>query len=197
VLPEHGHTAAHIAGPVRELNHASQCSATARRANIAYARAVRICFVCLGNICRSPTAEAVMQRLIVEAGLGARVTLDSAGTGRWHAGERADPRSRAAAAARGIEITHRARQLVAGDLDRFDLLVVMDTDNLAAVRALVGARDRPEVRLLRSYDPAAPAGAEVPDPYAGGADGFDHVLDLCEAACRPLVAHVRHTLEAR
>jgi protein-tyrosine phosphatase len=155
---------------------------------------VRICFVCLGNICRSPTAEAVMQRLIDEAGLTTRVTLDSAGTGHWHAGELADPRSRAAARARGLDITHRARQLVAADLERFDLLVAMDHDNLHGIRRLPGTRSRPEVRLLRSFDPASAAGAAVPDPYAGGADGFDHVLDLCEAACRGLVDHVRAQL---
>jgi len=138
-----------------------------------------------------------MQRLIDEAGLGERVTIDSAGTGHWHTGERADPRSREAAAARGLTITHRARQLVAADLERFDLIVAMDANNLAAVRMMVGSRTHPELRLLRSFDPAAPDGAEIPDPYDGGVDGFHLVLDLCEAACRPLVEHVRRTLEAR
>jgi protein-tyrosine phosphatase len=131
-----------------------------------------------------------MQRMIDEAGLSARVTLDSAGTGDWHVGERADPRSRDAATERGIDITHRARQLVAADLDRFDLLVAMDRDNLSAIQRLRGDRSQPEVRLLRSFDAGAPAGAAVPDPYAGGPDGFAHVLDLCEAACRGLLAHV-------
>jgi protein-tyrosine phosphatase len=155
---------------------------------------VRICFVCLGNICRSPTAEAVMRRLVDDAGLTGRVTLDSAGTGHWHAGEPADPRTRSAAASRGIDITHRARQLVAADLARFDLLIAMDRDNLAAIRRLLGRRDRPEAHLLRAFDPTAPDGAEVPDPYSGGPDGFDHVLDLCERACRGLVEHVRTRL---
>jgi protein-tyrosine phosphatase len=152
---------------------------------------VRICFVCLGNICRSPTAEAVMRRLVDDAGLAGRVTLDSAGTGHWHVGELADPRTRSAAANRGIEISHRARQFVAADLERFDLVIAMDRDNLAALRRLLGRRDRPDVRLLRAFDASAPGGAEVPDPYAGGPDGFDHVLDLCERACRGLVEHVR------
>jgi protein-tyrosine phosphatase len=155
---------------------------------------VRICFVCLGNICRSPTAEAVMQRLVDDAGLAGRVTLDSAGTGHWHVGTPADPRTRAAAASRGIAITHRARQFVAADLDRFDLVLAMDADNLANLRRLLGRRDHPEVRLLRAFDASAPDGAEVPDPYAGGPDGFDHVLDLCERACRGLVEHVRTRL---
>jgi protein-tyrosine phosphatase len=157
---------------------------------------VRICFVCLGNICRSPTAEAVMQHLIDDAGLSPRVTLDSAGTGHWHAGDPADPRTRAAATERGIAITHLARQLVPADLDRFDLLVAMDHDNLSAIRRMRGERSRPDVRLLRSFDAAAPPGAVVPDPYAGGGDGFDRVLDLCEAACRGLLDHVRARLVA-
>jgi protein-tyrosine phosphatase len=157
---------------------------------------VRICFVCLGNICRSPTAEAVMRHLISEAGLGERVTLDSAGTGHWHAGERADPRSRTAAAHRGIEISHRARQFTAADLDRFDLVLAMDRDNLATIRRMLGGRDtpRPRIELLRAFDASAPDDAEVPDPYAGGPEGFDHVLDLCERACRGLIDHVRDRL---
>jgi protein-tyrosine phosphatase len=155
---------------------------------------VRICFVCLGNICRSPTAEAVMQRLVADAGLADRVTLDSAGTGNWHAGELADSRTRAAASRRGIEITHRARQLVADDLERFDLVIAMDRDNLADIRRLLGRRAHPELTLLRAFDATAPHGAEVPDPYAGGPDGFDDVLDLCERACRGLIAHIRARL---
>ncbi|HET7501295.1 MAG TPA: low molecular weight protein-tyrosine-phosphatase [Kofleriaceae bacterium] len=155
---------------------------------------MRICFVCLGNICRSPTAEAVMQRLVDEAGLADRVTLDSAGTGDWHVGERADPRSRSAAARRGIAITHRARQFVAADLERFDVVIAMDRDNLAAIRRMLGRRDRPAAHLLRAFDDTAPDGAEIPDPYAGGPEGFDHVLDLCERACRGLVEHVRARL---
>jgi protein-tyrosine phosphatase len=155
---------------------------------------VRICFVCLGNICRSPTAEAVMQRLVDDAGLGARITLDSAGTGGWHAGEPADPRTRAAADARGIAIHHRARRFVAADLDRFDLVLAMDRDNLDVIRRMIGGRATPTAQLLRAFDPQAPEGAEVPDPYAGGASGFEHVLDLCERACRGLIAYVQGRL---
>ena len=135
-----------------------------------------------------------MRRLVEDAGLADQVTLDSAGTGHWHAGDLADSRTRAAAARRGIAITHRARQFVAADLERFDLVLAMDRDNLAAIRRMAGPRDQPEVHLLRAFDPGAPKGAEVPDPYAGGPDGFDHVLDLCERACGGLVAHVRSRL---
>lgn len=132
-----------------------------------------------------------MRHQITAAGLADRVTLDSAGTGHWHAGELADPRTRAAAASRGIEISHRARQFTAADLERFDLVLAMDRENLAAIRRMLGGRDTPFVTLLRAFDASAPDDAEVPDPYAGGPAGFDHVLDLCERACRGLVAHVR------
>jgi protein-tyrosine phosphatase len=155
----------------------------------------RICFVCLGNICRSPTAEGVMQSLIDEHGLAARVDVDSAGTGRWHIGESPDPRSIAAAARRGIALEHAARQVSAADFARFDLLLAMDADNAAALARLAPTpADRAKVRLLRSFDPASPDGAEVPDPWYGGEHGFDHVLDVCTAACRGLLDHVRGQL---
>jgi len=135
-----------------------------------------------------------MQRLIDDAGLGARVTLDSAGTGGWHAGEQADPRTRAAAAQRGIAITHRARQFVPADLDRFDLVIAMDRMNLAVLRDMVGSRATPTLALLRAFE-AGTAGAgdaaDVPDPYAGGAAGFEQVLELCDRACRGLLEYVR------
>jgi protein-tyrosine phosphatase len=150
---------------------------------------MRICFVCLGNICRSPTAEGVMAGLVAAAGLGERIVLDSAGTSGWHAGELPDPRTLAAAARRGLTLTHRARAFTAEDLARFDLVVAMDRANLAAIERLAGG-PRPTLRLLRSYDPSSPPGAEVPDPYSGGPAGFDEVLDLCEAACRGLLASV-------
>jgi protein-tyrosine phosphatase len=145
----------------------------------------RICFVCLGNICRSPTAEGVMRALAAAA--GKTVVLDSAGTGGWHVGELPDPRSRAAAARRGYDLTHRARVFTADDLARFDLVLAMDAKNLSNLRGLAGKRPTPQIALLRSYDPIAPSGADVPDPYAGGAAGFEDVLDICERACRGLL----------
>jgi len=152
---------------------------------------MKILFVCAGNICRSPTAEGVMARLLERAGLVERVELDSAGTGGWHAGELPDPRTRDAARRRGLELTHRARKLQRADLDRFDLVLVMDDDNLRHVTTMAAQGARAEIRLLRSFDPAAPAGAIVPDPYEGGRAGFDEVLDICERACEGLLAHVR------
>jgi protein-tyrosine phosphatase len=152
---------------------------------------MRICFVCLGNICRSPTAEGVMRKLVCDAGLEPAVTIDSAGTGGWHVGERPDPRSCKAAARRGYELDHRARQFIAEDFDRFDLVLAMDRANLRHLHALAGGRRAsPSIRLLRSFEPGAPDDAEVPDPYDGAGDDFDRVLDICECACRGLLDHV-------
>src|SRR5690606_35403807 len=146
--------------------------------------AVRICFVCLGNICRSPTAEGVMAHLVEEAGLAGRIEIDSAGTGAWHVGEPADQRARAAAR-RGMTLASVARQVRREDFDRFDYLVAMDGSTLSELRRMAprgGGRAR--LVLLREFDPASPSGAAVPDPYYGGEDGFEEVLDICEAGCR-------------
>jgi protein-tyrosine phosphatase len=155
---------------------------------------MRICFVCLGNICRSPTAHGVMERLVADAGLAARIAIDSAGTGAYHVGELPDQRTRVAARRRGFELGHRARQFTAPDLDRFDLVVAMDGQNLHRLEQLARGRRTPPIVLLRSFDPSAPPGAEVPDPWGGGAAGFEEVLDQCERACAGLLAHVREQL---
>ncbi len=136
-----------------------------------------------------------MRLALARAGLADQVSVDSAGTGAWHVGELPDPRTRAAASRRGIELAHRGRQFRRDDFARFELILAMDAANLRAVLALapdVAARDK--VRLLRSYDPAAPADAEVPDPYYGDGDGFERVLDICEAACAGLIADLRTRL---
>ena len=141
----------------------------------------RILFVCLGNICRSPTAEGVMRRLVADRGLEGQVEVDSAGTGGWHVGAAPDPRSTEAARRRGIVLAGAARQVTAADFDRFDLLVAMDRSNLADLLALApddAARAR--VRLLLDE-------ADVPDPYYGGERGFDDVLDLVEDGCAALL----------
>ena len=119
-----------------------------------------------------------------------RITIDSAGTGAWHVGELPDERACAAAARRGITLEHRARQFMRADLATFDLVLAMDNDNLLHLRKLAGSQAKPEIRLLRDFDPDAPPGAEVPDPYYGDA-GFEHVLDLCERACAGLLAYAR------
>lgn len=157
---------------------------------------MKICFVCLGNICRSPTAHGVMARLVDDAGLAGVVAIDSAGTAAYHVGELPDPRSRAAAHRRGLALTHRARQFEAADFARFDLVLAMDRHNLRDLQQLANGRPA-AIALLRSFDPAAGADAEVPDPWHGGEDGFEVVLDQCERACAGLIAHVRARLAER
>jgi protein-tyrosine phosphatase len=158
----------------------------------------RVLFVCLGNICRSPTAEAVMARLVAEAELEDAIELDSAGTGAWHVGSPPDARAADAAAARGVEMRGVARQVTAQDFEDFDLLIAMDAENRRNLRALAPSPEAAaKVRMLREFDPAS-AGAsdlDVPDPYYGGEDGFDRVLDLVEAACAGLLAKLRARAE--
>ncbi len=151
---------------------------------------IRVCFVCLGNICRSPTAEACFLSVIAEQGVAHRFEVDRAGTGGWHVGEPADSRARAAAKARGVEITSVARQFVAADFARFDYVIAMDGQNRANLLRLAPDEDaRAKVHLFRDFDAASPEDAEVPDPYYEG--GFDRVFDICEAAARGLLAHIR------
>ncbi|WP_394424883.1 low molecular weight protein-tyrosine-phosphatase [Vreelandella stevensii] len=146
----------------------------------------RVLFVCLGNICRSPTAEGVFQQAVVRAGLDDRVTIDSCGVGDWHVGKAPDPRSQAAARQRGIEIGHlRARQLKVSDFHEFDYVLGMDRENLAAMRALQPANSQAQVGLLLDY--AGLPQSDVPDPYYGGDDGFEQVLYLIERASQGLL----------
>ena len=149
---------------------------------------MHVVFVCSGNICRSPVAEKVFRARLADAGLGDAVTVSSAGTGGWHAGEPMDRRAAATLRDRGYDTEHRAQQ-VDRDLLAADLLVAATDDH---VRDLVAAGADPErVVLLRAFDPDAPEGAEVPDPYYGGPGGFDEVMDMVEAAMPGLVDRVR------
>ena len=157
---------------------------------------MRILFVCLGNICRSPTAEAVLRALAARDAPDLGLEVDSAGTAGYHLGEPPDPRMRAAAARRGYDLTAlRARTVEPGDFDRFDLILAMDRENLAVLRrrAPDGARER-----LRLFLEFAPHGEpqEVPDPYYGGPNGFEEVLDLVEAAARGLLSYLRQRARA-
>ena len=151
----------------------------------------RVLFVCMGHICRSPAAEGVMRRLAERSGAEARWQISSAGTIGMHAGEASDARMRAAAARRGYDLRSRARQVAATDLDAYDLILTMDEANRRAVLALARtdaqrARVRPFVAYCRQHDVE-----EVPDPYYGGADGFERVLDLLEDGCSALLAESR------
>ncbi len=136
-----------------------------------------------------------MRQLVHDAGLDDVIEIDSAGTGDWHAGELPDPRTRTAARRRGLDLDHRARQFTREDLGAFDLVLAMDRQNLRHLRYMTTGRPHaPEIRLLRSFDPTAAVDADVPDPYAGGADGFEEVLDQCERACAGLLVHLRERL---
>ncbi|KTT66672.1 protein tyrosine phosphatase [Pseudomonas oryzihabitans] len=149
---------------------------------------LRILFVCMGNICRSPTAEGILRHKLAAACLAEAVELDSAGTGDWHRGKAPDSRAIQAAAGRGYDISGlRARQVTAADFQHFDLILAMDHDNLAWLEQLRPAEGAaPELFLARQ----GLAVDEVPDPYYGGAAGFERVLDLLESACDGLVAEV-------
>lgn len=152
---------------------------------------VSVCFVCLGNICRSPTAEAVFRALLAREGLASHVLVDSAGTADYHVGEPPDARSRAAARARGIRVEGLGRQFRATDFARFDHVIAMDGENERALLALApGPAERRKVARLRRFE-SEPDHLDVPDPYYGGSGGFDRVLDICEAGCEGLLARLR------
>jgi protein-tyrosine phosphatase len=152
-----------------------------------------ILFVCLGNICRSPLAKWVFQDLVRRRGLQDRITIDSCGTGGWHIGDTADPRAAATARSKGLDPKHSARQICADDLNRFDLLVVMDRSNHRDVLALGAPPDK--VRLMRSFDPALTGQAmDVPDPYYGGDEGFEHVYTMLVIAAEGLLSEIERTL---
>ncbi|HEV3105800.1 MAG TPA: low molecular weight protein-tyrosine-phosphatase [Trinickia sp.] len=157
-------------------------------------KSIAVCFVCLGNICRSPTAESVMRAQIDEADLSERIFVDSAGTGDWHVGEAPDERAQQAARQRGYDLSAlRARQITRDDFDRFDLLLAMDERNLGHLRQLCPPEHQSKIRLLMEFASVA-ATREVADPYFGGGEGFELVLDQCEKACHGLLAHLRARL---
>lgn len=142
----------------------------------------RILFVCLGNICRSPLAEGIFQQLVAEAGLDREYDIDSAGTGPWHVGKPPDPRSIEIAAEHGIDISsQRARRISLQDFNSFDVILAMDSENLAALNALA-TDPRADVRLFLNAPPR-----NVPDPFFGGAEGFEDVYRLIRSGCERLL----------
>ena len=157
---------------------------------------MRILFVCLGNICRSPTAEAVLRALAAREAPELGIEVDSAGTAGYHVGEPPDPRTRAAAARRGYDLEPlRARVVEAADFERFDMILAMDAENLRVLRRRAPKAAHERLRLLLEFAPQAQH-TEVPDPYYGGPNGFEHVLDLIEEAVRGLLAHLRQRARA-
>ncbi|MEU6373853.1 low molecular weight protein-tyrosine-phosphatase [Streptomyces sp. NPDC046909] len=175
----------------------------------------RVCFVCTGNICRSPMAESVFRARVEEAGLGGTVEVDSAGTGGWHEGDGADPRTVSVLEEHGYDGAHTARRFQSSWFARLDLVVALDHGHLKALRRLAPTpEDAAKVRLLRSYARPSPDhrpstsashapsefsgdDLDVPDPYYGGMDGFEECLEMVEAASEGLLAAVREDVKGR
>ena len=152
---------------------------------------VKVLFVCLGNICRSPTAEGVFTALIDREGLTDLVSVDSAGTGDWHVGDQPDRRAQAAAKARGYDLSmQRARQIKEMDFWDFDYVIAMDSQNHSDLSMMAPTNAQDRIRMFLSFAPKEGI-TDVPDPYYGGANGFDHVLDLVEAASLGLLQEIR------
>lgn len=152
----------------------------------------RILFVCLGNICRSPAAEAMLRVLVDREELGDRVEIDSAGTYGGHSGERSDPRMRRAAEARGIPMTHRARQVREEDFERFDMVIAMDDNNYENLFRLAPDRAaQQKIYRFREFLRNHPDWSYIPDPYYEGHEGFELVLDLLEDGCSVLVEKIK------
>ncbi len=152
---------------------------------------VRVLFICTGNICRSPTAEGVFRTLVHEEGLAGSVEADSAGIHGYHVGEPPDPRSVAAARRRGVDLSDlRARRVRSDDFERFDYLIAMDHGHRSALAAMASPRGEGRIHMMLGFAPQL-AVEEVPDPYYGGGDGFEHVLDLIEASSAGLIEHIR------
>jgi protein-tyrosine phosphatase len=155
---------------------------------------VSVLFVCLGNICRSPTAEGVFRKLVGDAGLHELIRIDSAGTAGYHEGHPPDARATAAAAARGFELAGiRARRIAAEDFESFDFILAMDEENLMDLRRAAPDNARAELRLLLEFA-AGCSETAVPDPYYGGRNGFEQVLDLVTEACAGLLEELRRKL---
>lgn len=160
-------------------------------------RTVKVLFVCMGNICRSPTAEGVFGKLVEQAGYADRIVIDSAGTHDYHIGRPPDERAQAAAARRGFDISRlRGRQASRDDIARFDYVLAMDDENRAHLLALAPEGHEHKIQLLLTYASRA-TDRHVPDPYYGGVNGFDRVLDLIEDAAEGLLGEIRRRLESR
>jgi protein-tyrosine phosphatase len=153
-------------------------------------RKTRVLFVCLGNICRSPTAEGVLRQLVKEAGLTNAVEVDSAGTGDYHIGEKPDPRACWAASRRGYDLSSlRARQVTVRDFQDFDYVLAMDEQNLRALQGIAPPEYAHKLRMLTDFCSSGECG--IPDPYIGGPEGFDRVLDIVEEGAQGLLRHIR------
>ncbi len=155
----------------------------------------RICFVCLGNICRSPLAQGVFERLLDDKGLADKFTIASAGTGNWHEGDPPDRRMFATAKRAGIQLNNRAKQFLPADFKRFDLVLAMDRDNLKQLERLQTlSSEKGQLQLFRSFDSAANGNLDVPDPYYGGDGGFDNVFNIVHRTCPEILKFAKSKL---
>lgn len=156
---------------------------------------MKIMFVCTGNICRSPLAEAVFEQLAAEAGLGDQFRVESSGTTAYHVGQAADDRMRSVAASHGVQIQNRSKQLTAADLEEYDLVLAMDRSNLHEIHYIAESAGLLEkVKLFREFDPHGGPEAEVPDPYYGGRSGFERVFEMVDRTSRRLLNELRDRL---
>ena len=155
---------------------------------------VKVLFVCLGNICRSPLAEGIFKHLVDEAGLANIIDVDSAGTSGWHIGERPDPRSIDVGLEHGIVLNSFGRKAINHDFAEFDYIIAMDRNNYLDMKAMPGSRKNGAAKLflMRDFDDLG-HGQDVPDPYYGGEDGFTHVFELLDRSCRNLLQEIRKT----
>ncbi len=156
---------------------------------------VRLLFVCLGNICRSPTAEGIMRKIVEEAGLEEQIVIDSAGTGGWHKGEAPDGRMQEAAKARGYLLDGQARQVKSADFEQFDHIYAMDHSNLSELRKRCPYEMRDKLHLFRSLDELG-KNEDTPDPYYGGSRGFDEVVTIVERCCQSLLGRIQKDVQA-
>jgi len=153
----------------------------------------KVCFVCLGNIVRSPLAENMFRHLVKQAGLSEKYQVDSAGTSSWHIGEKPDSRMRRVAACHGFEYSGSARQFTVGDFDRFDLIVAMDSNNRMKLLELARTPEhKGKIRQMRAFDPQGGPEMAVPDPYYGGIDGFEDVYQIIERSCQGLLTSLEN-----
>lgn len=149
----------------------------------------KICFVCLGNICRSPTAEGIFQHLINDRDLADFFEVDSAGTSAYHVGESANSKSQRTAQKHGITLHSKARQFKTSDLDYYDLILAMDNENLQNVRRMANGNHEDKIGRMRDFDPS-PGDGEVPDPYYGGPEGFENVFQIVKRSCENLLGEL-------
>jgi len=151
-------------------------------------KVTKICFVCLGNIVRSPLAEGSFKQLTADKGISKNFIVDSAGTSAYHVGESPDWRMRRVASRHGLSYDGRARQFHHDDFKKFDLIIAMDTNNMNnLIKMATSSSDREKIHLMREFDPYGGSGLSVPDPYYGGIDGFEEVFEIVQRSCEGLI----------